>query len=64
MLTGAANRFHAEQQEAVYLGEIAQHRVTVGDMPLKVFELNPRLGASGGEVVVTVDAQDVVVLSD
>ncbi|MEM0915401.1 MAG: ABC transporter ATP-binding protein [Planctomycetota bacterium] len=62
--SSAVNTFVAERQDAVYLGEMAQHRVTVADTPLKVFELNPRLGPGGGQVVVTVDPRDVVVLSD
>jgi len=58
------NRFVATRQDAVYLGEVAQHKLTVGDLPIKAFELNPRLDESVREVAVTVDPRDVVVLSD
>ncbi|MEM6334910.1 MAG: ABC transporter ATP-binding protein [Planctomycetota bacterium] len=59
-----ANAFVADRQDAVYLGEMAQHRLTVGDTALKAFELNPRLDASASRLRVTVDPRDVVVLSD
>jgi iron(III) transport system ATP-binding protein len=59
-----ANRFVAQRTDAVYLGEMAQHKLAVGDMPIKAFELNPRIDASVRELAVSVDPRDVVVLSD
>lgn len=53
--------------DTVYLGEVAQHQVRIGESAgrnLKVFDLNPRILARDSEkqASVWVDAQDVVVL--
>jgi len=52
--------------DCVYLGEVAQYGLVVGEMTLKVFELNPRYveGAGRGGIFATVDPADVVVLVD
>ncbi len=52
--------------EAVYLGEVAQYDFISDGVTLKIYELNPRfLGASAeaGELVASVEPQDVVVLT-
>lgn len=48
----------------VYLGEVAQYGLVVGEMSLKVFELNPRFveGAGRGQIFAAADPADVVVL--
>jgi iron(III) transport system ATP-binding protein len=50
--------------EAVYLGEMAQYDLLVGDQDLKILELNPQfIDHSGrGEVFASADPSDVVVL--
>ena len=60
----AVNVFDAEVHDSVYLGEVAQHRVRVGDCDLKVYDLNPRLVARDGAEAARVwfDPRDVVVL--
>lgn len=52
--------------EFVYLGEVAQYELIVGDSTLKVFERNPRFvdGANRGDIFATVEPEDVVVLLD
>jgi iron(III) transport system ATP-binding protein len=50
--------------ESVYLGEIAQYDFLVGDVDLKIYELNPRhMGATKGELYASVEPEDVVVLT-
>ena len=63
---GNKNVFRAQRTEAVYLGEIAQHHLQVGDdLYLKAFELNPRMIAGEqGEVTISVDPEEVVILGD
>ena len=63
---GETNRFMATQADVVYLGEIAQYHLTVGEkLRLKAFELNPRLMDRSETVLrVSVDPEDVVVLRD
>ena len=60
------NQFNARWQETVYLGEIAQHCVTVGNgLSLKVFELNPSQETGGQhDVCIAFETSDVVVLRD
>ena len=59
------NRWVGRVVETTYLGEMAQHIIALpGDWAVKVFELNPRRIATGREVALTVDPQDVVVLND
>jgi iron(III) transport system ATP-binding protein len=52
--------------EATYFGEVAQYQFDCGDVPLKVFELNPRFmwGDRGLQLFVWADSEDVVVLKD
>ncbi|MBL9203652.1 MAG: ABC transporter ATP-binding protein [Opitutaceae bacterium] len=50
--------------ESVYLGEIAQYDFLVGEVDLKIYELNPRhMGATKGELYASVETEDVVVLT-
>ncbi|MCF7689824.1 MAG: ABC transporter ATP-binding protein [Cephaloticoccus sp.] len=60
------NTVHGRIGEFVYLGEVAQYELIVRDVPLKVFERNPRFvdGANRGEIYAAVDPDDVVVLVD
>jgi iron(III) transport system ATP-binding protein len=64
---GTPNRFDAAVHDTIYLGEVAQHQVTVGEKTnLKAFELNPRVVARDGAVeraTIWVDPADVVVLT-
>ncbi|MDA0348548.1 MAG: ABC transporter ATP-binding protein [Verrucomicrobia bacterium] len=52
--------------DATYFGEVAQYQFDCGDVPLKVFELNPRFmwGDRGQQLFVWADSEDVVVLKD
>ncbi len=61
-----ANTFLAQQADAVYLGEIAQYHLAIGDqLRLKAFELNPHLlDQNQRELRVSVDPDDVVILGD
>jgi len=60
-----ANRLEGTVTATVYLGEIAERQLAIGDERLSLFELNPA-GAPGGEGqdrwVVTVDPEDVRLL--
>lgn len=63
------NIWPARVHDTLYLGEIAQHQVTVGpagaEQDLKVFELNPKIVTHEGEVKAThlwVRTQNVVLL--
>jgi iron(III) transport system ATP-binding protein len=65
----AHNRFDAVVHDTIYLGEVAQHVVTVGQnsnaIELRAFELNPKIVARDGtreQAVVWFDPADVVVL--
>ena len=63
------NRFEVRHESTVFLGEMAQHFLAVGDnaraTTLKVFELNPRLFLDGGDAAhARVADGDVVILSD
>ena len=50
---------------AVYLGEAAQYDFVAGGTVLKITELNPpSAAAAGGELVASVEPDDVVVLAD
>jgi iron(III) transport system ATP-binding protein len=72
LLSGAAplaaspvNAFTARRRDVVYLGEVAQHHLTLaGDVPVTAFELNPQPVSGNGEVRIGFDAKDVVVLMD
>lgn len=62
----AHNAVRGRIGESVYLGEVAQYEfvAAAGGAPLKIYELNPRFagGATDGDLVASVDAQDVVIL--
>ncbi|MGC4033148.1 MAG: ABC transporter ATP-binding protein [Tepidisphaeraceae bacterium] len=67
----AVNRFDATVHDTIYLGEVAQHvvSITVGGKKteLRAFELNPKVVARDGATeaaVVSVDPSDVVILKD
>jgi ABC-type Fe3+/spermidine/putrescine transport system ATPase subunit len=70
----APNQFDGAVHHSVYLGEVAQHQVTLraqgdqagGDsVTIKAFDLNPRIVARDGEARATiwVDPQDVIILT-
>ncbi|MEO6874767.1 MAG: ABC transporter ATP-binding protein [Opitutaceae bacterium] len=50
--------------DCIYLGEVAQYGFVTGDVRLKMFEINPRPidQATRGELLASVDPEDVVVL--
>ncbi len=59
------NRFTARRREVVYLGEVAQHHLTIaGGTPITAFELNPQPVNDTEAVRIGFDAKDVVVLKD
>ena len=65
------NRFDAVVHDTMYLGEVAQHVVSLkagdGKRELRAFELNPKVVARDGateQATVSVDPSDVVVLKD
>ena len=61
---GAVNVFEGTIGETVYLGELAQHQVTlVGGPTFKVIELNPRIDPTG-RVQCAFDPTDAVILND
>ncbi|HVU50357.1 MAG TPA: ABC transporter ATP-binding protein [Polyangia bacterium] len=57
----APNTLRGRVERVTYLGELAEHRVRVGDTALALFELNARAEARA-EVVAAVDPRDVVLL--
>ena len=60
----AVNAFDGQMGETVYLGESAQHQVSVDNGPtLKIIELNPKIDPTG-PVKCVFDPADVVVLDD
>ena len=65
---GTANVFDASLTDTIYLGEVAQHLVSVAghDAKLRAFELNPKVVARDGAAAaakIWFDPSDVVVLS-
>ncbi len=52
--------------EAIYLGELAQYRLNVGEIHLKILEMNPRFldQSTRGEVYASAAPDDVVVLTE
>ncbi|HWB61311.1 MAG TPA: ABC transporter ATP-binding protein [Chthoniobacteraceae bacterium] len=50
--------------ESVYLGEMAQHQFTAGDIKLKIYELNPQPRDTAAEIHACVAPDDVVVLPE
>jgi iron(III) transport system ATP-binding protein len=61
---GRPNVFQAKQQRLIYLGSLAQHRLSVGDHELKCFELNPQPAGRAESLTCRVDPADVVILRD
>ena len=62
---GAANRFDGIVHDTLYLGEVAQHVVRIGNSELRCFELNPKIVArdeATERAGVWFDPSDVVVL--
>ncbi len=57
----APNTLRGRREQVTYLGELAEHRVRVGDTVLSVFELNARAEARD-ELVARVEPADVVLL--
>ena len=66
MKTHSVYGFAGRRINAVYLGEMAQYELVIGEsMTLNAFELNPRgLGDPNQFVRVTFDPDDVVILQD
>jgi iron(III) transport system ATP-binding protein len=67
----ALNAFDAQIHDTVYLGEVAQHQVSIGEngqlTTLKAFELNPKFVArdeSRQRARISFDPGDAVVLKD
>ena len=65
---GAANTFDCAIHDTVYLGEVAQHQVTIlsANMELKVFELHPKFVARDEQMErakAWFDPEDVVILT-
>jgi len=60
------NTFTATHDEVVYLGEIAQYHLHVGDqLKLTAFELDPNIVEAGADQLhVRIDPSDVVILGD
>jgi len=61
---GAPNTLRGRSEALTYLGELAEHRLRVGDTTLSLYELNPRGDRRDGALVVRVDPSDVVLLPD
>jgi iron(III) transport system ATP-binding protein len=60
---GAVNTLRGVQERIVFLGELAERRLRVGDTALVASELNPHLaGAADAALEVTADPADVVLL--
>jgi iron(III) transport system ATP-binding protein len=64
--SGRVNAISAEHAGSIYLGKVAQHRLTAGGgLELKALETNPRTVPEPGErAMLAVDPDDVVVLGD
>ena len=61
---GRMNTFIAERLRLVYLGSLAQHRLSAADHEIKAFELNPGPASAGQQATLCVDPTDVVILRD
>jgi len=61
----AQNVLRGSVHDTIYLGEVAQHRITVNGTELKAFDLNPKLVArdSSEEADIWFAAEDVVILA-
>jgi iron(III) transport system ATP-binding protein len=60
------NIFDATVHDSVYLGEIAEHQITIGPASFKVFDLNPKIVSRDNEVknaVIWFRPENVVVLN-
>ena len=64
--SSGSNVLRGRHEDTTFLGEMAQHRIRVGDsMELKAFEMAPRsLPESGSELEFRVEPSDVVILPD
>jgi len=58
------NTFDAEHERTIYLGSLAQHRLSVADHEIKLFELNPQPRPADQQIQCWVDPDDVVILRD
>jgi iron(III) transport system ATP-binding protein len=60
------NVLPATRRDVVYLGEMAQHHLSIaGDVKVTAFELNPRpISGDAREAQITFDPSDVVILQD
>jgi iron(III) transport system ATP-binding protein len=63
---GAPNVLRGRQERFVYLGELTERHLRVGDVPLRLSELDARVdvGASSEVLTMSVDPSDVVLLPD
>lgn len=61
---GQPNAFTASLADTVYLGEMAQRELRVGQAALKAYEINPRPAAAGAAVDLWIDPADIVLLAD
>ena len=66
VVNGAVNRFPATRDRTIYLGALAQYRLTLAQStPVKAFELNPSLIDAPAEGLhATIAPADVVILRD
>jgi len=62
----AQNVLQSSVHDTIYLGEVAQHRITVNGVDLKAFDLNPKLVARDGaeQAAIWFDPEDVVLLAN
>jgi len=58
----ASNGVKGRIAESTYLGELSQHQFFANDITLKIYELNPRFGASDKDVYASVAPEDVIIL--
>jgi iron(III) transport system ATP-binding protein len=58
----APNVVRGRRESTVYLGELAEHQLRVGERLLSVYEMNPTAETSPSEVAFQVDRTDVVLL--
>jgi iron(III) transport system ATP-binding protein len=58
------NRLMARRSGTIYLGEIAEHHLRVGEQALSMYEINPSAAPAtpDGEIPILVDPMDVVLL--
>ena len=59
------NTFDAAHRRTIYLGEVAQHQADCNGIPLRIYELNPRLAIAEAQTLhAGIDPDDVVVLAE